>query len=579
MLFSSKYISALFATLLLGSFSGTDFQTSNDDVSTQSAAVFDPVYTVNLHPEDKQAISPLLMGFNLVYAHETDAIWSGGKVTGFMNDVNASIFRYPGGTVTTFYHWNELTGEGWKDSWDPVNPVTPKPGSAFMNVDEFMNVIRNTNSIPLVGINMSSGKRWNRLQDGIDEALALMRYLKNNNFTVSYYYLDNEPYQDDSNGGSKTVTEYAELVNLYATEMRKLDPDIKIIVNWRQAFKNRRSEYQTLFNIAGKNIDVVDVHWYWNWSNSSMAEWLLKTPMVLWTGDTFLQEIAYFRQMLKDFGYPDTKLACLEWNTGAVTISQFTPQQIALAHSEMQMIFILGGLDMATFWPLQWPSSDVTLRSFYNRYTSTPQPNYNTFKFLGKLQGSKLLRSEVTQSQPHILIVAAHDDENDILRICYLNKNSVNIRANILSEIFGNMVLEEAVSYTLTGDGSSSELIPIQLQEHNSSGISFIAPDISLNMLTFKRIGSSNLDADSKRMQNISVYPNPASGFISLDLPGNEKGARVEVATSTGNSLLTKNLQAGQVKSQLDISQLKSGVYFVILEIENVKSVKKLVIP
>ena len=573
-----KTICAFGIMLLISSYETNRNSGSDLSYISKPQENYDAEYTVRLNESEKSSISTTLMGFNLVYVHETDAIWSGGQLTGYMNDINASVFRYPAGTVTTFYHWNELTGEGWEDGWDPLNPVTPKASSAFMDVDEFMEVVRNTNSMPLVGINLSSGRRWNRNQDGIDEALALMKYLKDNDFLVRYYYLDNEPYMDDANGGAKTIEEYAALVNMYADEMRKFDPDIRIIINWRQAFKSRRSEYQKLFQIAGHNINVVDIHWYWNYSNSNMSEWLAKTPMILWTGDTYLQEMAYFRQMVNDFGYPDTELATLEWNTGAITSTQLTPHQCALVHSEMLMTYMLGGLDIATFWPLQWPNNNITLRTFYNRYNSTPQPNYNTFQFIGKLQGSKLINTEVIMSQPHMLIVAAHNEEEDVLRICILNKNTANVRVNMEASLWSSMVLEDGKTFTLTGGGSGSEVKPVELLEHTPGRISLVTSGISLTMLSFKRIATSNSIIVPESIPESTVYPNPATGYVTIKLRKNEKGASITLINSAGIQLTHMSIPAGQIFSSIDINKLEVGIYMVMIETENMKSVKRLVI-
>ncbi len=57
-----------------------------------------------------------------------------------------------------------------------------------------------------------------------------MKYCRSKGVKVKYYYLDNEPYQPDANF-TFTAEEYAESVNQYAAEMKKLDPSIKIIVN------------------------------------------------------------------------------------------------------------------------------------------------------------------------------------------------------------------------------------------------------------------------------------------------------------------------------------------------------------
>ncbi len=444
-------------------------------------------YSIKLIKNEKNPISKHLMGFNAVYAYEADFVWKDGKIEGYLKDVNASVMRYPGGTVCSFYHWDEPTGEGWQDSWDPINKVKPKAKSEFMDLDEFIALAQRSDFTPLLGINMSSGRRWNRIEDGIIEALALMKYCRDKNFKVKYWYLDNEPYQHDSNGGSKTIEEYAGLINQFASKMKEFNPDIEIIVNWNSAFEKRREEYQKLLSIAGKNIDVIDAHWYWSWNNPSFENWLEKTPMQVWTGDSYLSEIGYFRQMVKDFGYPDIKLASLEWNVGPIKEKQLTPDQCALIQSEMMMQFILGGLDMATFWPLQAAGDALTTRSFVRRSDRVAQPAYPIFQFLGKTQGCSLIKSEGINDQPNLLNFVAVDEKKNIVRVCLLNKNGTDIHANFDSDLFKNLKLTESNAFVLTNHGDGSNMQILKLLEQSGAGISFNAPGTSLTMLTFEK--------------------------------------------------------------------------------------------
>lgn len=444
-------------------------------------------YSIKLLNTKNTPISPLLLGFNAVYAYESDSLWSDGKIEGYLKNTKTSVMRYPGGTVSSFYHWNELTGEGWKDSWDPTNPVKPKAKSAYMDLDEFMAVARRTNITPLLGINMSSGRRWNRTEDGIKEALALMKYCRDKNFKVKYWYLDNEPYQHDSNGGSKTIEEYAGLINQFVPKMKEFDPNIQIIVNWKSAFKTERDNYQKLLSIAGANIDIVDAHWYWSWNKPTIEKWMEKTPMEVWSGESYLKEIAYFRQMVKDFGYPDIKLASLEWNVGPIKEKQLTPHQCALIQSEMLMQFILGGLDMATFWPLQGAGESVAARSFVRRSNRSAQPSYPVFKFFGGIQGGNLIKTEEINGQPNVLKLVATDEKDGSIRICLLNKNGTETSVNVASDLFKNMKLNEASAFVLKNQGRESDVQPVKLSGQNASGISFVASGTSLTMLTFRK--------------------------------------------------------------------------------------------
>ena len=480
--------SILFTRFLFITFSSVLFVMLSEckDVSENNDKyVADDTCSFTIQNIEIHRISDQLLGFNVVYPHEKDQIWEDGKIAGFLKEIPASLIRYPGGTVASFYHWNALSGNGWADSFDPENQLANKPGSEFMDVDEYIALIKKTGATPLIGINMSSAWRWNRLEEGIQEALALMDYCRNKNLNVKYWYLDNEPYQPDSNGGSKTIEEYAGLVNQFAVRMREFDPDIELIVNWNSAFKNRRSEYQKLLSIAGANIQIIDGHWYWSWSNPTFEKWLSTTPMEVWTGDSYMAEIDYFRQMVKEFGYPEIKLASLEWNVGPVKENQLTPHQCALIQSEMLMQFIMGDLDMATFWPLHWPDKNNLIRSFINTENNSTQPNFEIFKFMGGIQGYDLLKTVAPEQLSHTMYFGGTSENRDTLKICFLNKNPFTVQVNVSSVLFSDMTLQEIKAFVLTESGKNSEVNLLSPTYRGNSLLQFISPEISLTMITF----------------------------------------------------------------------------------------------
>ena len=445
-------------------------------------------YVIRPDKTNTNPVSNLLVGFNLIYPHEKNLIWQDGKIAGYLKDVNVAFLRWPGGTVCSFYHWNSLTGEGWKDSWDPDHPVTPKSQSEFMDIDEYISLVKTTGATPLVGINMSSGWRWNRKQDGIHEAIALMQFCKEKNFKVEYWYLDNEPYQHDSNGGSKTPEEYADLINTYVPAMKAFDPTIKIVANWNAGFKNKRSDYDKLLRLAGANIDVIDAHWYWAWSDATWEKWLDKTPMVQWTGFTYAEDITYFRQMAKELGFPNIKLASLEWNTGPTKVgSSLTASRAAFPQAEMMMQFISGGLDYAAFWPIQWPDEASKARSFVNTSTNAANPNYQLFKYLGEMQGGLLTGIEITKTDTNMVAVAVQDADHKTLRICVLNKNTKDRVTDILMEKFPGMQFKEAQNYEINSDGSNYSINKVLLlKSEKTEVVKFLSKSTSLTMLTFK---------------------------------------------------------------------------------------------
>lgn len=445
-----------------------------------------PDFLVNLESSAGKKISDYLMGFNIVYPQERDEIWADGSLKKSLKDVNTSVLRYPGGTVVTFYHWDKPTGNGWMDKWDPAITTADKPASEFMDINEYMQLIRETRAMPMMGINMSSGWRFNRTDEGVNEALALMKYCKDKNFPVTYWYLDNEPYQHDANGGSKTPEQYGELINIYAEKMKAYDPDIKIVANWNAGIRNKRNDYVKLINIAGKNIDMIDVHWYWSWGNPTWEKWI-EGPMKFWTGTTYIEEITDFRTMVSELGYPDIQLGSFEWNVGPAKQGDMSPAQCALIQTEMMMQFMQGGLDMAILWPLHWPSQ-FQARGFYNAQHKELNPVYHIFRFLGNFQGSTLLEMNILKQDPGLHLTSALSEDKETLRIMLLNKGGAGRNSVISSELFRGMKIIDAKTFTLGESHTDYQIEPAVVDFVKSeSRIGVAAGAYSVVMLTLSK--------------------------------------------------------------------------------------------
>ena len=81
-----------------------------------------------------------------------------------IRDIGMGALRWPGGAVVTFYHWDDLNGLGWTDSWNPAyDSADNQPPSAFMDLDEYLNLIDETGAEIMLGVNMSSGIEWDRV--------------------------------------------------------------------------------------------------------------------------------------------------------------------------------------------------------------------------------------------------------------------------------------------------------------------------------------------------------------------------------------------------------------------------------
>ncbi len=317
--------------------------------------------------DHKKKISLDLIGTNLLYNAEKDAIWKDGHVADLLENLNVGYLRYPGGELTSSYHWNDLNGNGFKDSWDPKNKDLGKaPASEWMGVDEYLEQLKNSHAKPLLGVNVQSGHNFpKRHQESLDEAVALVKHVKHEGFAGATYFIDNEAYAKNA---SMDVETYAAYVNEYADRLRQEDGDIKIVANWQ----NKIDGLESLLNVAGRNIDYVDFHFYWNADDADFKNWRGHKPMTHENGKgmpeiTYTDKIAQFRGVAKRVydkkaaekkPMKETKLAAFEWSLGP-TKSTVKPShfETAIICAEMFMQFVQGDLDAAAVFPLHFDPS------------------------------------------------------------------------------------------------------------------------------------------------------------------------------------------------------------------------------
>ncbi len=379
-------------------------------------------YNVSVFAKQEQGIiSPLLMGFNIVYAYEKDAPWK-EHVPELLKKLNVKPLRWPGGTVSTFYHWNNLTGQGWADSWSPSFDASKNaPPLMYMDLDEYLTLTKRIKSEPLVGINMGSGQKYNRVKDGIEDAKKLMKYCLSKGVKVKYYYLDNEPYQPDANY-TFTAEEYADNVNNYATEMKKIDPDIKIIVN---THPNNDVYTKTLISKAGKNIDYVDVHFYWRFRNATFNNWKAEPKMTHRRERPYSEQRAIFRKIFAEAGFPDIEMMVLEWNIGPNGTGNLPPTEAeaALMVAEEFTQFIQSGLFMSCFWPISTPTKvDWANRALMNSQNNhDPNKVYDMFTLYTDVLGQQQVKTSV--SADRLITIAVKSKPGNEMWVYMINKN------------------------------------------------------------------------------------------------------------------------------------------------------------
>lgn len=477
---TNRYIKAISCIFIIASLSFT--------ASFTGAGTPDCTISINA-AKNEGIVSPNIMGFNIVYCYEGDNAWQNGKgqVSILLKAIGTRQLRYPGGTVLTKYHWEKPTGQGWKDSWAPDFDASKNTNpSTYMDIDEYLDVVKTQKTEPLVGINMGSGMKYNRVQEGVDEAIRLMKHCMASGVKVKYYYLDNEPYQKDANF-TFTAEQYGESVNTYATAMRKVDPDIKIIVN---THPNTAMYTKTLLAIAGKNIDLVDVHMYWRYKTATFENWEKEGLMKHRGISPYNEQNAIFGKIFADAGFPNIRMVVLEWNIGPPGDGNLLPTetQAALMASEQFTQYIQSGLFMSCFWPLSWPTGNDWTKSSLMNGEDNHRPNkmYDMFAMYTDILSQQKVSSTGTVQNVINLAVKSNDGKTMWVYLINKQQDKSNMNISILLEGF-NAKIFSAAGFS-SDDNSPGKLSnnEVKLTRTDAAHYSLQLPKNSFTKITFK---------------------------------------------------------------------------------------------
>ena len=215
---------------------------------------------------------------------------------------------------------------------------------------------------------MASGWKYDKDKEGLDEAEALAKYVRNkidNNGwpEVTYFFLDNEQYMESfckkkdpdkypqcidlRDGWDESL--YGYYINQYAQRIRIYFPDAKFVANW----KHLPSSWTKVISEAGSNIDVMDVHSYWSrygWGTTDWSSYLegtnddIQAPHCNRRDDNKLCPTTSYRQWiqgLKSVGGSNREVALFEWG-----ISPSTDSASGIVPSRLQMAIIVADIFM-----------------------------------------------------------------------------------------------------------------------------------------------------------------------------------------------------------------------------------------
>jgi alpha-N-arabinofuranosidase len=476
-------------------------------------------------------VSPYLTGVNTTLHRDTDGIHADPFVSDHLRDIGTGLMRWPGGNTLDTYHWEMPGIQVWKDGWetDPESPYYAKPDERdfqeYMNIDEYLDHCAAVGSEPILGVNIESGVRYDRVQDSIDETIRLMNYCIARGVDVKYWYFGNEYY-----GFSSSLT--ADLLNQFVPAMKAVNPDIKIIINPTVQVGNDTTwtKVTEILASAGEHVDYVDIHLYWAWSTGDRANWekfLSQNPLsVSGPGG-----IAAINQKFADAGYGHVKIVSMEWNVGQ-SYAPWSAYKISLVNAEMLMQFMEGGLDIANRWPRYNSSLSPSIRGLFNDAGTATRPAYEVMKFVSNALNHNVVS---TTSDAVALPVTSVMSDDGTLFVYLLNKYGTNqtVHLSVNSPI---RTAEAQINLPRNDniDSDKSDLAPLAVMyDATSASLTLpaytfamatlsLAPDAAVYLLSAAAGANGSVDPAGERSvvegggQTYSIMPDP--GYIIEDV-------------------------------------------------------------
>ena len=225
-----------------------------------------------------------------------------------LNELKPAFIRWPGGSFASVYRWKDGIGPQVSRKYHPNEIWGGYSDYYGFGTDEFMALCKRLGTDPLVVLPAVTTKPeevqyaidWVHYM--LDPATSEWGQLRASNghpqpYNVPYIQIDNEP----MNHGL-SPDQYAEIVNVYGSRIRKIAPDVKIVA-CGQKRSNDMNWSEKLIDIAGDNFDILGCHNYEYESDKYK------------TGVRRIEDyLVKLRNYILKSGHPDIKIGVLEWN-------------------------------------------------------------------------------------------------------------------------------------------------------------------------------------------------------------------------------------------------------------------------
>ena len=250
----------------------------------------------------------------------TASLMPSDNIEGFRSDViallrelNAPVYRWPGGNFVSGYNWKD--GIGDRDKRPPrKNPAWQGVEHNDVGINEFMTFCKLLNTEPYIAVNAGMGNAQQAMQEveycngSAETPMGKLRASNGNAepWKVKWWSIGNEMYGDWQLGHMSTE-QFVKKHNDFALSMRSVDTDIKLIAvgdlgDWDRMVLANCSE----------SMDLISEHFYrQDWHGGGLMTHVKQIP------DAIREKAEAHRQYRKEIPAlegKDIRICMDEWN-------------------------------------------------------------------------------------------------------------------------------------------------------------------------------------------------------------------------------------------------------------------------
>ncbi len=531
--------------------------------------------------EVKWKISDFLVGMHSVYSFEPDTFFTDGSFAAWMKTAEVSTMRYPGGTVVKHWDWENptgvLNGDSWKPNWDPANNQPPEN---WQSLDEYIDLVKKSGITPMFGVNITSGHKYNRVQESVDRAVRMVQYVKDQGLGGAFWYLGNE----GENGGRDNE---ARLFVRHAEAMKAIDPGIKCMFNHNNLTPSYLKGYLA---IAGDYVDIAETHGKWPYGGTpnlppgTFWQWQNELPLRdrKNRNRAWRDEVPALQQAAIEAGYPDLKFANNEYGLGKNSnLIGFDRYSKSLLIVDLLQEHFIGNWYMSCYWSVLLGSDQGSVASRGNGYRLNPM--HYCFQLLGKAQGGNMLEM-MDEGNVSVYGFAAEKEGEYLLYL--INKANTDQTVNVILEGLSGIKTElhEGSTMINTEDGFGA-LVTTTASLTDVNAYSAVLPSLSYTRMIFKKKVEEppteptpvTAMEDPILQKAILLHPNPTSiGYIVPHATGDFTPRHFIIKDMSGR-MIKKGGLTRQKKIELD--GMPQGVYLVqFTDREGTSFVRKMIV-